>query len=137
MPSPEQIVWPPAVIHHAMRPRHYGPLHRFNGHARVTGPCGDTMEFWLLVREGTVERVSFVTDGGDPSLACGSMATCLVQGAGVDGAATIGPQDILHALGGLPEQISHCAVLAARTLRAAYEDYRVTAGTPESDERQR
>ncbi len=26
-----------------------GPLAHFNGHARITGPCGDTMEFWIRV----------------------------------------------------------------------------------------
>jgi nitrogen fixation NifU-like protein len=109
----------------------------FNGHARVTGPCGDTMEFWLLVRDGTVERVSFITDGCDPSLACGSMASCLAHGASLDRAATIAPQDILHALGGLPEPVSHCASLAARTLQAACADYRASAARQESDERQR
>ena len=27
--------------------RDHGPLRNFNVHARITGPCGDTMEFWL------------------------------------------------------------------------------------------
>jgi len=32
---------------HATNPRNQGPLKKFDGHARITGPCGDTMEFWL------------------------------------------------------------------------------------------
>ena len=49
------------AIDHAQRPRNLGPLSNFNAHASVTGPCGDTMEFWLLVTDGRVEKASFIT----------------------------------------------------------------------------
>jgi len=108
---------------HAAHPRHRGPLKVFDGHARITGPCGDTMEFWLTARNGKVHRVSFITDGCGPSLACGSMATCLAEGKRVEDAAGLQQQDILEALGGLPKEFEHCALLAANTLKAAGEDY--------------
>jgi hypothetical protein len=41
---------------HAMNPRNNGPLDRFDGNARITGPCGDTMEFWIVVQDGLVKR---------------------------------------------------------------------------------
>jgi Mrp family chromosome partitioning ATPase len=122
MESPEQPLVSPTVIDHAQAPRNRGPLATFTGHARITGPCGDTMEFWVLVRDGTVEKVSFVTDGCGPSLASGSMATCLAEGKPLDQAAAIGQRDILKALGGLPMEVEHCALLAANTLMAACED---------------
>ncbi len=53
---------------HAMAPRNYGSMDDFHGNARITGPCGDTMEFWVTVRDGTAERISFVTTGCGPSL---------------------------------------------------------------------
>ncbi|RPJ52871.1 MAG: hypothetical protein EHM23_32090 [Acidobacteria bacterium] len=31
------------AIEHARHPRNHGALERFNGHARITGPCGDTI----------------------------------------------------------------------------------------------
>ena len=130
MESPEQPLVSPTVIDHAQAPRNRGSLATFTGHARITGPCGDTMEFWVLVRDGTVEKVSFVTDGCGPSLASGSMATCLVEGKPVEQAAAIGQRDILGALGGLPAEVEHCALLAANTLIAACED---AAGRMESD----
>jgi ATP-binding protein involved in chromosome partitioning len=122
MESPEQPVISPTVIDHAQHPRNIGPLGAYTGHARITGPCGDTMEFWVLVRERTAERVSFVTDGCGPSLACGSIATCLAEGKRLKQAASIGQRDILEALGGLPAEVEHCALLAANTLKAACED---------------
>ncbi len=109
---------------HAVHPRNNGPLADFNGHARITGPCGDTMEFWLSARDGVVAQVSFVTDGCGASHACGSMATTLAEGKCVEGAARLGQKEILEALGGLPEDSEHCALLAANTLKAACDDYR-------------
>ena len=107
---------------HAVNPRHYGPLDVFDGHARITGPCGDTMEFWVTARDGKVESVSFSTDGCGPSLASGSMAACLAESLRIEAAAVLRQQDILEALGGLPKESEHCALLAANTLKAACED---------------
>jgi len=108
---------------HAANPRHQGPLEVFNGHARITGPCGDTMEFWMTARNDRVDKISFVTDGCGPSLASGSMAACLARGKRVEDAAGLRQQDVLEALGGLPEGSEHCALLAANVLRAACQDY--------------
>ncbi|MDO9585569.1 MAG: iron-sulfur cluster assembly scaffold protein [Syntrophales bacterium] len=112
-----------AARDHAQNPRNYGHLSNFNRHARITRPCGDTMEFWLTARNGKVERVSFITDGCGPSLACGSMATSLAAGKRVEDASGMRQQDLLEALCGLPEESEHCALLAANTLKAAFEDY--------------
>ena len=108
---------------HAINPRNYGPPDVFNGHARITGPCGDTMEFWLTVQNGRIHRIFFTTDGCGPSLASGSMATILGEGKRIKEAAYIGRKDILEALGGLPSESEHCALLAADTLKAACQDY--------------
>jgi len=113
----------PIALDHASRPRNLGMVKDVDGHARITGPCGDTMEFWITVRDETVAAVSFVTDGCGASLACGSMATTLVEGKDLTSAMDLRPEEILDALGGLPPEITHCATLAADTLRAACEDY--------------
>jgi nitrogen fixation NifU-like protein len=123
--SVEQGRFSETAIDHAANPRNLGPLASFNGHARITGPCGDTMEFWLYARNDKVLKVSFDTDGCGSSLACGSMATCLVEGKSVLEAARLRQQDILSALGGFPRESEHCALLAANVLRAACEDYRL------------
>jgi nitrogen fixation NifU-like protein len=88
----------------------------------MTGPCGDTMEFWVTVEEGYVKRVSFTTDGCGSSLACGSMATTLCRGRQIGEAMEIAQADILQALGGIPAESEHCALLAVSTLRAACEN---------------
>jgi ATP-binding protein involved in chromosome partitioning len=107
---------------HAINPRNYGRLSRYDGRARITGPCGDTMEFWLQIKDEQVKSCTFITDGCGPSLASGSVATELARGRTLTEAAAIGQQDILSVLGGLPQEVEHCALLAADTLRAACRD---------------
>ena len=108
---------------HAKDPHNRGALDSFNGHAKVTGPCGDTMEFWLQAENGKIKKISFITDGCEPSLASGSMTTCLAEGKTIEEAKAITQKDILDALGGLPEDSEHCALLAANTLKAACDNY--------------
>ena len=111
------------AMEHADDPRNMGPLDDFNGHAKITGPCGDTMEFWIQVQQGKIKNVSFITDGCGPSIASGSMTTCLAQDKKVDEAKSISQKYVLEALEGLPEESQHCALLAANTLKAACDDY--------------
>jgi nitrogen fixation NifU-like protein len=108
---------------HATHPRNYGPPEDFDGHARITGPCGDTMEFSLAVQNGQVLRAFFITDGCGSSLACGSITTCLATRRSVAEAMVIGQRNVLEALGGLPGESEHCALLAINTLKAACGDY--------------
>ena len=111
------------VIDHAMNPRNVGNMETADGYASVTGPCGDTMEIWLKVRNGIIVEATFMTDGCGTTIAAGSMVTELVRGKSVSHALRIGHEDVLSALDGLPEESKHCALLAANTLKAAVKDY--------------
>ena len=81
------------------------------------------MTFWVLVREGCLQHVSYETDGCGSSHACGSMATVLATGKTLDNAMLLRQRDVLFALGGLPEEIQHCALLAVNTLQAACRNH--------------
>ncbi|MFZ5833441.1 MAG: P-loop NTPase, partial [Planctomycetota bacterium] len=109
----------PEALERFQRPRNYGPLDQWDGHARITGPCGDTMEIWLKIADRRVVQASFITDGCGPSRAAGSMATELATGKLVKEALQIEQRDVLEALRGLPKASEHCAILAANTLKAA------------------
>ncbi len=103
----------------------FGPLEDHNAHSCITGPCGDTMEFWLKIDNGAISYATFITDGCMPSIASGAMAASLAEGKSIETASGIEQQDILEALGGLPEDHVHCALLAATTLHAAIDDYKI------------
>jgi len=121
-------IYSETVIDHAMNPRNLGIIQDNNGSASVTGPCGDTMEFWLKVKGNTITDIHFMTDGCGSSIASGSMVTEMAKGKSIDEAVKINQQDVLNALGGLPEESLHCAVLVADTLKAAIRDH--TARNP-------
>ena len=61
--------------------------------------------------------------GCGTTIASGSMVTEMVKGKSVSDARKISQQDVLNALGGLPEESQHCALLAANTLKEAVKDY--------------
>ena len=111
------------TIDHAMNPRNLGDMPDADGFGKVTGPCGDMIEIWLKVKDGIVADATFLTDGCGTSVASGSMATQLAKGRSIPEVLKISQQDILKALGGLPEESVHCALLAANTLKEAVRDY--------------
>jgi nitrogen fixation NifU-like protein len=88
------------------------------------------MQIHLKVKDGKVTNVSFWTDGCGPSIASGSTVTELAKGKSVPEAQKITQQDILDALGGLPQESTHCALLAANTLREAIKDYLASKNEP-------
>jgi nitrogen fixation NifU-like protein len=116
-------IYSETTIDHFMNPRNLGNMEDADGFARVTGSCGDTMEIWLKVRNGTIASATFMTDGCGTSIASGSIVTELAKGRSVGEARRISQQDVLGALGGLPEESEHCALLAADTLREAIKDH--------------
>lgn len=99
-----------------------------NGFARISGPCGDTMEVYLNIEDGMIRETSFQTDGCMPSIMSGGMAVMLAEGKSSTEASQIGQVTILEALGGLPEESKHCALLASNTLRMAIENYLSSRG---------
>ena len=115
-------IYSETVIDHAMHPRNPGAMQDADGFARVTGPCGDTMEVWLRVKSNIITEISFMTDGCGTSIASGSMVTELAKGKNIAAALKITRQDVLNALEGLPEESQHCALLAANTLKTAARD---------------
>jgi nitrogen fixation NifU-like protein len=116
-------IYSEAVVEHSMDPRNLGELEDANGFARVTGPCGDTMSMWLKVNADTIINARFMTDGCGTTIASGSMVTEMVKGKSISEARKTTQRDVLDALGGLPRESEHCALLAANTLKAAIRDY--------------
>ena len=111
------------TIDHFLNPRNLGEIQAPDGFGTTTGSCGDTMEIRLRVKNGRIMNATFWTDGCGPSIASGSMVTELVKGKSIGEAQKITQDDILNALGGLPEESLHCALLAANTLKEAIKDY--------------
>lgn len=88
------------------------------------GPCGDTMEIYLKIRNNIITKASFYTDGCRSASACGSKLATLVINKAITDARKIKAKDLLEALDGLPPEEEHCALLAVNTLHKALNDFK-------------
>jgi len=121
-------VYSEKVIDHFLHPRNFGGIEDADGFAKVTGPCGDTMDISLKVNEGRIVEARFMTDGCTSTIACGSMITELAKGKTIDEVLKVTELDVTEALDGLPQSSIHCSVLAAHTLREAVGAYLSSQG---------
>lgn len=113
-------------------PVNFGPLRGANANGRVTGPCGDTMEFWLDIEGDRIQRATFTTDGCMHSIWCGSAAAALAEGLDLTSALALTPEQVLGEAGSIPEESRHCALLAVRTLISAIDQFmRLNEAAPE------
>jgi len=118
-------------------PMNFGPLKGANANARITGPCGDTMEFWLKIENDNILTSSYTTDGCENSIICGSTTGYMVQNKSVDDAYTLTYKDVLIDIGYLPNDFKHCALLAINTVKKAIEKYQQTLQTNNQKEERR
>jgi len=89
-----------------------------------TGPCGDSMRFYLKIDDnGVINNVKFQCLGCVGAVASGSAVAELARGKKLDEAKKIAEEDVIEALGGLPESKHDCAKLAVITLRKAITKY--------------
>ena len=118
----EQGVFSARVIHHAMERTNWGTVEKPDGHAVITGPCGDTDEFFLRVVGGCIREVRFRTTGCFFTIAACDAVASLADGRTVREGLRITKESVLEYLGGMPEDHEHCALLAADTLHRALRE---------------
>lgn len=107
-------------------PLNFGPLKNANANAKVTGPCGDTMEFWLKIDGNKILMASFTTDGCENSIICGSTAGYMLQNKTLDEANALTDKQVLTEIDCLAEEFKHCTLLAVTTIKKAIENYKLT-----------
>jgi len=114
------------VIDHFMNPRNVGELDEGNtdGFGLVGDPsCGDQMKLWITVRAGRIAEIAFKSFGCPGAIATSSMLTALAESKTIEEARSITDDDVIEALGGIPEKKRHCSLLGVRALLAAIEDW--------------
>lgn len=123
MKTEMEKVYSKTAVDYMMDPKNLGRLPDADAHVSVSGSCGDNMEMWLKIKNEKVEDASFCTNGCGATIACGCLATELAKGKTLGEALNISAEAIVEGLGGLPEDHTHCAGLAALTLKKAIIDY--------------
>ena len=127
-------IYSPRVLKLWRDPRNAGSLDEPDGYAAINGPCGDTMQIWLRVRDEVITDATFWTDGCGTSVVCASMVTVMAKGRAPAQAVRLEADELLDELGGLPEDDRHCATLAVNTLRASLATLRRSSGGSDSKE---
>ncbi len=107
------------LLDHFQHPRNCGELPDATSRARLENPvCGDILELAAKIEAGRIADLRFRAKGCVPAMACASALTELVKGTSVAEARTIGKEDVMRAVGGLPPASGHAAQLAVDALRA-------------------
>jgi nitrogen fixation NifU-like protein len=112
------------VMDHFRNPRNVGEIENPDGVGHVGNPvCGDIMELYIKVNDGTIVDAKFKTFGCGAAIATSSIVTELVKGKDINEALKISNKAVAEALDGLPPLKMHCSVLAEEALKSAIEDY--------------
>ena len=112
----------PTLMEHVLRPRNAGHMDQPDGESSLTGICEDTVRIQIRIAGDRIGEARFMTSGCGATVACGSMATELALGKTLQDAMKIDGKRVIDAFGSLPIEHTHCADLAANTLKAAARD---------------
>ena len=85
----------------------------------IKGPCGDSMEFYLVIKDDVIEDIKYYTDGCESTRAAGFAIARRAKDRSVIDALLINPGEIIKSGECLSEDGHHCAILAVSTLYRA------------------
>ena len=112
------------VIDHFNNPRNIGELAEVSAIGEASSSsCGDTTFIYLQIENGIIIDARFKTFGCAAAIAAASILTTLIIGNSLEMAKAISNDDVIAALGGLPEKKISCAALATDALHKAIEEY--------------
>ena len=107
------------VLDHFEHPRNAGEVADPDASAQLENPaCGDILKLTMKSDAGRVTDIRFLAKGCVPTMACASALTELLKGKSIADAEQLGGEELVAAVGGLPEASSHAAHLAMDTLTA-------------------
>ena len=113
-------MYSPQLLDHFQNPRNAGDLPDANVTVEIENPvCGDVIRLGVKFDTGRIAAIKFKAKGCVPSMACGSVLTEMVAGKTAEEAGRLTREDLVRAVGGLPQASSHAAQLALDALSAA------------------
>jgi len=134
--SEPPALYNPTVMDHFLNPRNVGELAQPDAVGEAGEPnCGDMLKLHLRIAGGRIADVRFRALGCAAAIASSSMATELIKGRTLEEARHFSNDEVVAALGGLPEGKMQCSVLAAEALRAALREHDGRAGGATGDSR--
>jgi len=108
------------LLDHFQNPRNAGDLAGADVVAEIENPaCGDVLRLSVKIDAGRIAEIRFKAKGCVPSMACASALTEMVVGKSVDEARQLHREQLIEAVGGLPQASTHAVQLALDALSAA------------------
>lgn len=122
-------MYSPQLLDYFQNPRNPGQVVNPDASATVENPaCGDILELSIKFSQGRISEIGFRAKGCVPSMACGSALTELVKGKTLEEAGKVSREEVILAVGGLPETNIHASHLAIDALTAALQARRTESG---------
>jgi NifU-like protein involved in Fe-S cluster formation len=122
-------MYSPQLFDHFQNPRNSGTVANPDSAATVQNPaCGDVLELSIKINNGRISEIRFRAKGCVPTIACGSALTELVKGRTVEEAQKVSREEVVHAVGGLPETNLHASHLAIEGLTTVLQGCRTGSG---------
>ncbi len=119
----ESISYPQDVEDLLNDPQLFGRMNEPTSFSYLKGPCGDSMEFYLVIEDSRITDIKYFTEGCLATKACAAMAVYLAKGKTIKDALSISAGEVIHRLKGLPEDHLHCSILSVSTLYRAIAEY--------------
>jgi nitrogen fixation protein NifU and related proteins len=112
-------MYSPQLLDHFEHPRNPGEVANPDASAQLENPaCGDILKLTMKVANGRITEIRFLAKGCVPAMACVSALTELVKGRTVEAASRLSREELVQAVGGLPEASAHASHLAMDVLVA-------------------
>lgn len=105
------------------KPAFHGPIANADCQVALTGKCGDTIQLFINFDDGIVTKAQYITDGCASSQLAGSFTSELAHGRTVEELFSLKAEDVLNAIGQLPEDDQHCTDLAVEVLHECANKY--------------
>jgi nitrogen fixation NifU-like protein len=112
------------IVEHFENRRNCGSMEDPDGVGLVGDPSqGDFLKVYIRVKGTIITDVKYLTRGCPVCIACASIMTELAIGKDLDQAIMIEGEDIINALGGIPQNKVHCANRGAKGIQEAVIDH--------------
>ncbi len=113
------------LLDHFQNPRNAGEIADADATAEIENPaCGDVLRLTLKVNTGRITQAQFKAKGCVAAIACASAMTELVLGKTLNEARSLRRENVIAAVGGLPQASNHAAQLSLDALSQALNHLR-------------
>jgi len=119
-------MYSPQLLDHFQNPRNPGEVSDPDATVQLENPaCGDILKLSMRITNGHIVEICFLAKGCVPAMACGSALTELLKGRTVEAASRLRREELVQAVGGLPEASSHASHLAMDALEALLKQIKI------------